>query len=99
MKLEEMSRDERSLLLYFESCAVDYIGRVNLIRTNPQDRKIIVLWEKSNFIKFGRVKFGDHNSQGGHWVELSEEAWALAHQERKARFNRNTRNYKRTGEE
>ena len=30
----------------------------------------------------------NHNSDGTHWCRLSDEAWALAHAERRARHER-----------
>ena len=42
------------------------------------------------FLKFGRIKFHDIDkfTKSTHWVELSDEAWQLAHQERRARYER-----------
>lgn len=94
--LETMSRDERSLLLYFETCAVDLSGRVDARRLNSDDFEIAGRWSGTDFIGFGRIKSADHNSQGQHWVELSDEAWELAHQERRARNARCEPRYERT---
>ena len=98
MNLEDISRGERSLLLFFETCAVDYSGRINTHRMNESDFAIAKNWNESGFIGFGRIVFKDHNSQGSCWVELSEDAWSLAHQERRARQARNPRRYKKTAE-
>lgn len=94
-----MTRHERNLLLYFESCAVDYNGRVNAVRMNEDDMMIADGWNLTDFVKFGRIKVCDHNSQGAHWAELSDDAWRLAHEERRARHARGTRRYRRTGED
>lgn len=96
MSLNEMSRDERSLLLYLETCAVDFTGRVDSRRINEDDFRIAKGWNEAGFISFGRIVVRDHNSQGSNWVELSEDAWGLAHQERRARQERNSRRYKKT---
>jgi len=98
MTLEEMRRDERSLLLFFESCAVDLNGRVDAKRMNEKDFSIAKDWDFNGFICFGRIVIDDHNSQGGNWVELSEDAWSMAHQERRARHARGKRRYKKTYE-
>lgn len=98
MNLENMNRHERSLLLYFETCAVDFNGRVDLRRLNDADVQIAECWNENGFIGFGRVCHKDHNSQGRHWVELTEDAWSLAHQERRARHKRNPRRYMKTAE-
>lgn len=83
--LEALSRDERSLLLFLETRAVDYCGRVNGVHMNAADFAIAKRWAAEKFIAFGRVIAKCITSDGAHWVELSDEAWALAHAERKAR--------------
>lgn len=86
--LKNMSKDERSLLLFLETRAVDYGGRVNAKHMNDDDFKIAERWTKEGFISFGRIKFKHINSDGANSVNLSEEAWKLAHEERKERFKR-----------
>ena len=88
--LEDMSRDERGLLLYLETRAVDFGGKVDTRHMNKEDMGIAKRWNDEGFLKFGRIKFHDIlSAQGGtHWCELSNEAWDLAHAERKARFKR-----------
>ena len=86
--LETMSKDERSLLLFFESRAVDYCGRVDIRRMNTEDMEIAKRWNEEKFIQFGRIVIRHHNSDGTHWCILSEEAWILAHLERKERHKR-----------
>ena len=86
--LELMTADERSLLLYLETRAVDYGGRVDTRYMNADDMVIAKKWDEEGFIKFGRIVFRHHNRDGTHWVILSTEAWRLAHEERIARFNR-----------
>ena len=98
MNLNDMSRDERSLLLYFETCAVDFSGRVDLQRVNEDDMQIAECWNDNGFISFGRIVYKDHNSQGNHWVELTDGAWSLAHEERRARHERNPRRFQKTAE-
>lgn len=88
MKLEEMNKDERSLLLFLETRAVDYGGRVNGQHMNADDYQIAKRWNETGFIKFGRIRFKDVNRDGADWVFLSEEAWELARQERRARAER-----------
>lgn len=88
MKLEEMSKDEKSLLLFLETRAVDYGGRINIKHMNQDDMDITKKWDNFKFIRFGRIVLRHHNGDGTHWCKLSEEAWALAHQERRARQKR-----------
>ncbi len=86
--LEKMSRDEKSLLLYFETVSVDYGGAVDARRMNKEDFEIAAQWKKDGFIKFGRVYSKDLITSRTHWVEMTPEAWHLAHLERKIRAER-----------
>ncbi len=88
MKLTEMSKDERSLLLFLETRAVDYGGRVKIDHMNSEDMQIAERWNKEKFLGFGRIVLRNHNSDGTHWVRLSAEAWKIAHKERRARNQR-----------
>ena len=88
MTLDELSIAGRSLLLYLEARSVDYGGLVDTRRMNKGDMDIANKWSLDGFVKFGRLSsvfletFGDGVT---HWCELSDEAWALAHAERRAR--------------
>lgn len=91
LNLETMSRDERSLLVYFESVSVDAYAKIDQRRMNDIDREIAEDWNKKGFIKYGRVKASEiarSTSKCTHFVILSDAAWALAHQERRNRANR-----------
>jgi hypothetical protein len=99
MDLMDMTRDERSLLLFLGTCAVDYGGSVDARRMNADDWKIMSHWGEIGFVRSGRICFNDvermaQDMPGGrkmtHWVELTDEAWALAHAERRARCVRST---------
>lgn len=83
--LDTMTSDERNLLLYLETRAVDYGGIVDTKHMNKEDMDIAKKWNDEEFVKFGRIKFHSLTSTGSYWVELSEVAWKLAHEERKAR--------------
>ena len=83
-----MSKDERSLLLFLETRQVDYGGRVNLVHMNKEDMDIAKKWNNEGFIAFGRIVARNINSEGSSWCKLSEEAFNLAHEERKARAKR-----------
>jgi len=91
MKIEEMTREERSLLLFLESCATDFGGKVDVRRMNDDDSKILKEWVNSKFIQYGRISMvciEKSNDKKSCWVNLSNEAWELVHQERRARFVR-----------
>lgn len=100
-KLSELSKDERSLLIYFESCSVDYGSKINALHMNAIDGEITERWNKEGFIGFGRIGISYITSDNRtNWVTLSSLAWKLAHQERKERFKRiySKRNWKKTSE-
>jgi hypothetical protein len=94
MNLEEMSKDERSLLLYIESCAVDYAGLVHSLKINEADYTLLKEWDASGFISWSRITFKSlqllSDKHRTTFVRLSEEAWILAHQERRNRALRMT---------
>ncbi len=86
--LSTMTSDERNLLLYLETRAVDHGGIVDTKHMNKEDMDIAGKWNNEGFVKFGRIKFHSITSAGTYWCELSDEAWNLAHAERKAKCAR-----------
>jgi hypothetical protein len=99
-RLSKLSKDEKSLLLFFEAAYVDYAGKLNPQHMNNDDRLIAERWTKEGFVEFGRVQFKDCISEKTNYVFLSDEAIDLAHQERKERANRmqKERKWKTTSE-
>lgn len=83
--LESMSRNEKGLLLYLETVCVDYQSRLEPVRMNDEDFKILCAWRDAGFIDYGRIKSEFIKSSRSYWVSLSEEAWALVHKERRER--------------
>ena len=89
MNYEDLTKDERSLLLYLEWCLVDHRGFVDMQRMNAEDTEIAKGWHESGFIEFRRVKMKNiTDSHCTHFVRFTDDAWKLAHQERKARSKR-----------
>lgn len=89
MKTSDLSKLEKSLLLYLETCAVDKTGRVESCRMNDDDRDLAGAWNLSGFIQYGRVAAQDlREDRGSNWVRLSDEAWALAAALRRERADR-----------
>lgn len=93
--LDEMTKDEKSLLLFLETCAVDQGGLVDIRHMNESDGEITENWHNNEFVSFGRltmdsIKNLSHASakQYTHWCLLSSKAFELAHQERTARADR-----------
>ena len=87
-----MSSRELNLLLYLETCAVDYGGGVSAEHMNEEDFNIAKRWNEQGYIGFGRIWASDITSQSArrstNWVVLSEQAWIDAHSERRARNER-----------
>lgn len=85
-----MTKDELSLLLFLETCHVDYGGPVNVAHMNAGDMAIAKRWNDEKLIDFGRIYSKDLEkySPKTHYVILSNEALNLAHTERKARGER-----------
>ena len=92
IKIENMIKDERSLLLYLECQAVDYGGKIDSRRMNGIDFDIAHVWDETGFIRFGRIKASDIAHNFDHWCILSDDAWVEAHRERRARNNTNESN-------
>ena len=87
-RLDKLTREERSTLLYLESCMVDYGGRWHYKRTNEDDREIMMKWQKKGWLNFGRIVLKDGNKDGLHWVRLGPRLLKLAQAERRARIDR-----------
>lgn len=94
MTLATMTKEERSLLLFLETCAVDQGGGVDGRRMNEDDLAIAERWKADGFVLFGRIKHREISRLRRigvvrtHWCVLSDAAWTLAHQERRARADR-----------
>lgn len=90
--VRKLTRAERSILLYVEACAVDREGLLDSMCMNDEDIAILERWDKSGFVRFGRLGSEDikitHTSCRSYWCDLSDEAWMMAHRERKARWLR-----------
>jgi len=99
-----MTKDEKSLLLFFECAAVDYGGLLSTGRMNDDDRKLAARWAEEGFIIFERVASKhitpDTAYPKNYAVILSENAWRLAHEERIERSGRvyTKRNWKTISE-
>lgn len=99
--LESLTRDERSLLVYLETCCVDYGGAYEPIRMNDVDRAILNTWADEGFVECGRITSSTWPTPSRcYWAQLSDEAFALAHQERLERYRRRDahRNWVKTSE-
>lgn len=80
---ETLTKIERSILLYAETCVVDYAGLLEGKRMNSDDIEALKKFEAAGILKFGRIParvLGSMISREcTHWVEFTEAAWVLAH--------------------
>ncbi len=88
-----MNQKQINLLVYLETCMVDYGGKVEARRINGDDYALMEAWKKEGLIKFGRLFASEANKEGRsyvatHWVLFTEKAWELAHQYRRERAAR-----------
>ena len=106
--LEELTREERNLLLYVEHCAVDHDARLNIQRINHDDIEILNAWTADRFVEYGRVCSAhlsvEESSDLRHrtsYCRLSDEAMAMAGKLRAERAKRAwaTRSWRSTKEE
>ena len=86
--LENLTKDERFLLLFCECACVDHGGIYQSERTNDEDRQILARWKEEGFCDFGRVASEHLTPTRKVWVHLSPEAMSLAHQLRLQRAER-----------
>lgn len=82
-----MDKDEKSLLLFFEDMAVNQWGWIdNPLKLNEVDIEIGKKWNESGFCLFKRAsKMRGETTILTYIVKLSDEAWSIAHELRKAR--------------
>jgi len=80
-----MTKDEKSLLLFFEACMTDHVCQVNIQHMNDTNKGIAETWRKDDFIQYGRRKFSEITNGNTHWVILNNEALDAALALRKER--------------
>lgn len=87
--MKTFTKDETSLLLFFETAVVDFAGRYNSAQCNNEDRANTEKWKQSGYIEAGRV-CSQNLSAGGKnlWVKLSPEAMEDAQRLRRERAER-----------
>lgn len=90
----ELTKDEASLLLYFESCLVDQSGKVKQCKMNSDDLLALAsLKEKglvSDFLALDEYFVEEQHTRypDTHFVLLTDSGWAAASEERRARSKR-----------
>lgn len=90
----DWTKKDKSLLVFFETCMVDYGGRVQGCRMNADDHAIADRMVAEGLITFRRLPFAYIETQRKkidlftHLVEFSDEAWDLAYRFRRDRADR-----------
>lgn len=74
----DLTKDERSLLMYLETRAVDWGGIVDGRRMNAVDNRIARRWNDTCFVRFGRLPAKGSSPDRSHWVVLSAKAMDAA---------------------
>ena len=85
---DTMTRDQRSILLYAESCAVEHGGLLEGIRMNKDDHAALDDLAQAGMLTWGRTPgklLGTFQRNVTHWCDLTEAGWALAFQLRRER--------------
>ncbi len=88
MTTKKLSRDELSLLLFLETCAVDKCGAVDGRHMNKKDFETARKWNQQCFLEFGRVLSNHTRIDRTHWCRLLGRSMEAAHHERAARAER-----------
>ncbi|ERJ35900.1 hypothetical protein L810_1157 [Burkholderia sp. AU4i] len=89
-----LTKVERSIILYAESCSVDYGGLLEGMRMNAHDHVALRKFEALGILSFGRVPakllgpLSDFGRKPTHWVTFTDDAWQLAHALRRQRAAR-----------
>ena len=97
-----MTKDEQSLLLYFETCLVDQRGKTQSARMNTLDFEIAKNLDKQGLIKFNRIPFKEIEKTVGneiyprtHRVQFTDEAWKVTHRLRREKAQRYVETFKK----
>lgn len=93
IEFKDLTKEEKSLLLFLEVCIVDRACIVNTVHMNEEDMYIAKKWDRDGLIQFGRVWSTEVKEGRTHYVIFSERAFELAHQERKERGERQRKEF------
>ena len=88
LTVETITRDQRSILMYAETCAVDYGGLLEGIRMNKDDHAALDELAAAGILTWARIPgkmLGQFKRNATHYCDLTEEGWALVHALRRAR--------------
>jgi len=86
----ELTRNELNLLLYLETRATGHGGLFDGTQMEAEDISTAGRWNVTGFLQFGQINAAGITASNAarYWCILSDEAWGLAHAERRARCER-----------
>lgn len=85
-----LTKNQRSILVYAETCLVDKSGLLSGERMNRQDLDDLDMFQAESYLRYGRIKLDLIPPRSGadhftHWVIFNPRAWALASELRQLR--------------
>ncbi|AAL40321.1 hypothetical protein phiE125p48 [Burkholderia phage phiE125] len=89
-----LTKIERSIILYAESCSVDYCGLLEGMRMNDDDLTALRKFQDAGLLSFGRIPakllgpLSDFGRKPTYWITFTDDAWQLAHALRRQRAAR-----------
>lgn len=88
--IDGASKDDKSMLLYAETCVVDHGGLLEGQRMNGADLKALLKFEHDGLARSGRIPaalLGEYKGtrKPTHWIKLTPFGWAVAHELRRWR--------------
>lgn len=89
--IQTLTKDQRSIIVYAESCLVDRGGLLEARKMNKEDFDNLHMYEREGFLSHGRIPFSVMQSLEGrdwsptHWITFKDKAWELAHALRRFR--------------
>lgn len=81
--ISTMTKDEKSIILYAETCIVDKGSLMEGARMNAADHEALKRFQAAGILTYGRILSccptpSHFSSQPTHWVRFTDEAWTLA---------------------
>lgn len=88
LAIDKMTHDQKSCLLYLETCAVDHGGLVEGQRMNREDHDAAKVFQAAGLVELHRIPsfLLDHTGRPyTHWCRLTDAGFTLAHTLRQQR--------------
>lgn len=92
MNTSELTKDQKSMLTYIETCVVDHGGTLEAARMNAADHEAMKDLKSLKLIDHGRMPSEFLRVHGArkcaHWAVLTDAGWEVAHKLRRERAER-----------